>query len=143
MLQFFARTDLESRPTGLRWAGGEDDQTEVHETIRCNGCGVRAWMTNAPAILPIASHDGTRRDATQVAPVVGNCYKCDTCLDYHLCQTCFQGKAHNPDHTFKLWHTKKRRLIKRYPPHRPLPHSIRGSSRHDTTQAHAPVNVVS
>ncbi|ELR21031.1 zinc finger, zz type domain containing protein [Acanthamoeba castellanii str. Neff] len=87
MLQFFARTDLESRPTGLRWAGEEDDQTEVHETIRCNGCGV--------------------------APVVGNCYKCDTCPDYHLCQTCFQGKTHNPDHTFKLWHTKKRRLIKR------------------------------
>jgi hypothetical protein len=60
--------------------------------------------------------------------VVGNCYKCDTCPDYHLCQTCFQGKTHNPDHTFKLWHTKKRRLIKRYATythtHRPLPHFL-------------------
>jgi hypothetical protein len=48
-----------------------------------------------------------------VGPVVGNCYKCDTCPDYHLCEACFQSRAHQPDHTFKLWHTKKRQRVKR------------------------------
>jgi hypothetical protein len=51
-LQFFARMDRESMPNGLHWEGGNDDQAEVHETIRCDGCGVRTHHQPQPLSAP-------------------------------------------------------------------------------------------
>jgi len=86
MLQFFSRPDFANRPQWLVWTGQEGDQTEVHETTACHSC--------------------------RVSPVVGNCYKCNSCPKYYLCQSCFQEKAH--DHPFKLWHSKKKPALKRH-----------------------------
>jgi len=51
-----------------------DNQTVIHPRVQCDGCGQ--------------------------CPLVGNRYKCTTCPDYDLCESCEAKKVHFPDHQF-------------------------------------------
>ena len=39
-------------------------------------------------------HEGVTCIKCHITPIVGRCYKCSTCSDYHLCQTCFSTPIH-------------------------------------------------
>jgi len=42
----------------------------------------------------------------RACPITGKCYKCTTCHDYFLCQTCFNLNIHN-EHIFDYREVKK------------------------------------
>lgn len=46
-------------------------------------------------------HLGVICKKCEICPIVGKCYKCSTCTDYHLCQTCFNTATHL-DHSFQF-----------------------------------------
>lgn len=43
---------------------------------------------------PAAVHHHVQCDFCDVAPIVGNRYKCMTCPNFDLCQTCYDGPGH-------------------------------------------------
>ncbi|XP_064924994.1 E3 ubiquitin-protein ligase ZSWIM2 [Columba livia] len=56
-------------------------------------------------------HLGIPCNNCKVFPIVGKCYKCTECVEYHLCHECFTGFCHSP-HVFifrqkrnKKWRT--------------------------------------
>ncbi|CAF0715727.1 unnamed protein product [Adineta steineri] len=44
-------------------------------------------------------HLGYSCHRCRACPITGKCYKCTTCHDYYLCQTCFNSNMHN-EHSF-------------------------------------------
>lgn len=51
------------------------DEQEVHSGVACDGCGKR--------------------------PILGACFKCNTCQNYDLCEACYQSRQEaHPEHEF-------------------------------------------
>lgn len=44
----------------------------------------------------------------RACPITGKCYRCTTCHDYFLCQTCFNLNIHN-EHSFDYREVKKKK----------------------------------
>jgi len=51
-------------------------------------------------------HLGYSCHRCRACPITGKCYKCTTCHDYFLCQTCFNLNIHN-DHSFDYREVRK------------------------------------
>ncbi|XP_064614555.1 E3 ubiquitin-protein ligase ZSWIM2-like [Liolophura sinensis] len=53
-------------------------------------------------------HLGTTCRACHMNPIIGKCYRCCVCADYHLCQACFNTPIHT-DHAFQFRQKRNQR----------------------------------
>ncbi|XP_005373393.1 PREDICTED: E3 ubiquitin-protein ligase ZSWIM2 isoform X2 [Chinchilla lanigera] len=53
-------------------------------------------------------HLGIHCNHCEQFPIKGKCYKCTECVDYHLCQKCFDSSCHAP-HTFSFREKRNQR----------------------------------
>ncbi|KAE9546667.1 hypothetical protein FO519_010121 [Halicephalobus sp. NKZ332] len=57
----------------------------------------------------IPYHDGTKCDGCGASPIHGSRYKCHSCMNFNLCQSCYvdknfgeKNKRHNKDHVMRM-----------------------------------------
>ncbi|XP_041367900.1 E3 ubiquitin-protein ligase Zswim2-like [Gigantopelta aegis] len=53
-------------------------------------------------------HLGTCCRSCHIAPIEGKCYRCSHCMDYYLCQLCFNTPMHT-NHAFEFRHKRNQR----------------------------------
>ncbi|XP_045216191.2 uncharacterized protein LOC123566297 isoform X2 [Mercenaria mercenaria] len=53
-------------------------------------------------------HLGVTCQSCRVSPVEGKCYRCSSCADFHLCQSCFNTPIHT-QHAFEYRHKRNQR----------------------------------
>uniref|UniRef100_A0A8C7EHH9 Zinc finger SWIM-type containing 2 n=1 Tax=Nothoprocta perdicaria TaxID=30464 RepID=A0A8C7EHH9_NOTPE len=58
-----------------------------------------AQLVTAAERASLDRHLGIPCNNCRVFPIVGRCYKCTECIEYHLCHECFIGFLHSP-HVF-------------------------------------------
>nr|CAB3268066.1 E3 ubiquitin-protein ligase Zswim2 [Phallusia mammillata] len=66
----------------------------------------------------LEAHQNTNCAVCQMSPIKGKCYKCSSCNDYHLCNTCYHGRNHF-QHNF-LFRVRKAQRWRPCPPRNDL-----------------------
>ncbi|XP_068542566.1 E3 ubiquitin-protein ligase ZSWIM2 isoform X1 [Anas acuta] len=94
------------------WADHQDE-TEKDSVVKCPLCREKFaplklileefrnsnQLVTATEKARLDTHLGIPCNNCRVFPIVGKCYKCTECADYHLCHECFIGFCHSP-HVF-------------------------------------------
>ncbi|XP_060607453.1 uncharacterized protein LOC132759651 isoform X2 [Ruditapes philippinarum] len=100
------------------WAEHQKSQGET--TVKCPFCredfGPFELLKYENRNAEGASNQGGRMDrhlgatcqSCRVSPIEGKCYRCSTCTDFHLCQSCFNTPIHT-QHAFEYRHKRNQR----------------------------------
>ena len=89
--------DIEIRPAEATLFAPVTSESEdvsvvpvVHMGIQCDGCNVRHFPHQLPALSP------TTIWTVQKEPITGTRWKCVICADYDLCSKCYKKVSHDP-----------------------------------------------
>ncbi|XP_038645136.1 E3 ubiquitin-protein ligase ZSWIM2 [Scyliorhinus canicula] len=96
-------------------------KTEIESIIKCPLCRetfaplslLQEEYRNSTQLLAaererLDRHLGIPCNNCQVCPIQGKCYRCSSCLDFHLCQECFPCLNH-PQHEFTFREKRNQR----------------------------------
>ncbi|KAH3840283.1 E3 ubiquitin-protein ligase ZSWIM2-like isoform X2 [Dreissena polymorpha] len=99
------------------WAEHQKSQGET--TVKCPFCRedfgpfemLKYENRNAEGVQQggrMDRHLGTTCQSCRVSPIEGKCYRCSSCADFHLCQSCFNTPIHT-QHAFQYRHKRNQR----------------------------------